>query len=111
LLREFLTPAGVQPWRRRHAELTVIILQLVASGQGLAALPAWAVGNYGDRGYVRTLPLGPHGLWQDLRAATRRDGTGQDFLRAFLEDVRASVPRDLPGVQAQWEGATPKNTD
>ncbi|MGK9451882.1 LysR family transcriptional regulator [Acidithiobacillus caldus] len=111
LVREFLTPAGVQPWRRRHAELTVIILQLVASGQGLAALPAWAVGNYGDRGYVRALPLGPHGLWQDLQAATRRDGIDQDFLRAFLDDVRASVPRDLPGVRGQREGAqsTPKD--
>ncbi|MDD3761171.1 MAG: LysR family transcriptional regulator [Acidithiobacillus sp.] len=99
LFREFLHPAGVQPWRRRQAELTVIILQLVASGQGIAALPAWAVSSYGDRGYVRALPLGPRGLWQDLEAATLQGQSEQPHLQAFLGEIRASASSELRGIR------------
>ena len=99
LLRDFLLPAGVQPWRRRHAELTVIILQLVASGQGVAALPAWAVGSYGEKGYVRALPLGPDGLWQTLHAATTSAQAALPHMQAFLAEVRRSVTANLTGVE------------
>ncbi|MBU2761446.1 LysR family transcriptional regulator [Acidithiobacillus sulfurivorans] len=99
LFREFLQPAGIQPWRRRHAELTVIILQLVASGQGIAALPSWAVGSYGEKGYVHALPLGPQGLWQTLQAATTAEQSEQDHMRAFLAEIRASVAANLLGVK------------
>ncbi len=102
LLRDFLLPAGVQPWRRRHAELTVIILQLVASGQGVAALPAWAVGSYGEKGYVRALPLGPEGLWQTLHAATTAAPAALPHMQAFLAEVRRSVTANLTGVQP-WQ--------
>lgn len=99
LFREFLQPAGIQPWRRRHAELTVIILQLVASGQGIAALPSWAVGSYGEKGYVRALPLGSQGLWQTLQAATTAEQSEQEHMRAFLDEIRASVAANLLGVK------------
>ena len=48
---------GINP-KRRTAELTVAILQLVASGRGIAALPSWTVGNYIERGYVVSRPIG-----------------------------------------------------
>ena len=44
VMKHCLIPAGVNP-RRRTAELTVAILQLVASGRGIAALPSWTVGD------------------------------------------------------------------
>ena len=39
------SPPGVRP-PRRTTELTVAMLQLVASGRGVAALPVWAVQGY-----------------------------------------------------------------
>ena len=45
LIRQVLEPAGVRP-PRRTTELTVAMLQLVASGRGVAALPLWAVQGY-----------------------------------------------------------------
>jgi LysR family transcriptional regulator for metE and metH len=45
VMKHCLTPSKVNP-KRRTAELTVAILQLVASGRGIAALPSWTVGNY-----------------------------------------------------------------
>jgi LysR family transcriptional regulator for metE and metH len=69
VMKHCLIPAGVNP-KRRTAELTVAILQLVASGRGIAALPSWTVGNYIERGYVVSRPIGPHGLRCELYAAT-----------------------------------------
>ncbi len=60
VMKHCLTPAGINP-KRRTAELTVAILQLVASGRGIAALPAWTVGNYIERGYVVLTPHRPAG--------------------------------------------------
>jgi LysR family transcriptional regulator for metE and metH len=45
VVRPVTKPAGVSP-ARRTSELTVAMLQLVASGRGLAALPLWAVKSY-----------------------------------------------------------------
>jgi len=42
LIRRVLQPAEVRP-RRRTTELTVAILQLVASRRGVAALPNWGI--------------------------------------------------------------------
>ncbi len=70
LVRHVLKPAGVNP-PRRTAELTVAILQLVASRRGIAALPRWAVQPYLERGYVAALPIGSKGLRGRLYAAVR----------------------------------------
>ncbi|KIE90333.1 putative HTH-type transcriptional regulator MetR [Actinobacillus pleuropneumoniae] len=51
LLRKVLRPAGIMPIRRT-SELTIAIIQLVASKRGIATLPYWAVKPYLDRGYV-----------------------------------------------------------
>ena len=46
LFTSFLDPAGVEPEHIRHAELTTMIVQLVASGRGVACLPNWALSIY-----------------------------------------------------------------
>ncbi|KIE90578.1 putative HTH-type transcriptional regulator MetR [Actinobacillus pleuropneumoniae] len=48
LLRKVLRPAGIMPIRRT-SELTIAIIQLVASKRGIATLPYWAVKPYLDR--------------------------------------------------------------
>ncbi len=57
VVRHFLAPAKIKP-QRRNVELTAAILQLVASGRGIAALPEWSVKPYLDRGYVVGKSLG-----------------------------------------------------
>ena len=46
LFSGFLEPPGVEPVRVRHAELTTMIVQLVASGRGVTCLPNWALHEY-----------------------------------------------------------------
>jgi LysR family transcriptional regulator for metE and metH len=99
LMKHCLTPAGVNP-KRRTAELTVAILQLVASGRGIAALPSWTVGNYIERGYVVSRPIGEAGLRCELYAATTRGGAEAAYIREFIALTRTQSLTELAGVSA-----------
>ena len=97
LIRRVLRPAGVRP-RRRTAELTVAILQLVASRRGITALPNWGLKNYLDYDYVIARRIGKQGLWSDLYAATTRETATRAYLRDFLETARRTCFEKLDGV-------------
>jgi len=99
VMKHCLLPARVNP-RRRTAELTVAILQLVASGRGIAALPSWTVGNYIERGYVVSRPIGHEGLYCELYAATSRAGAETAYIREFIALTRTQSLTELRGVSA-----------
>jgi LysR family transcriptional regulator for metE and metH len=99
VMKHCLLPAKVNP-RRRTAELTVAILQLVASGRGIAALPSWTVGNYIERGYVVSRPIGKAGLRCELYAASTRTGFEVAYIREFIALTRAQSLTELRGVSA-----------
>lgn len=95
LVRRVLKPADIDP-PRRTAELTVAILQLVASKRGIAALPRWAVHPYLERGYVSAIAIGPAGLWGQLHAAVRSGEIVRH--RPFAELLRDTALATLNGV-------------
>lgn len=97
LVRRVLQPAGVSP-PRRTSELTVAVLQLVASGRGLAALPLWAVKNYLDRGYVARQRIGAQGLTGRLFAATPQRLADRRYLAEFVRIMRETSLLTLPGI-------------
>lgn len=87
LVREVLRPAGVNPLRRT-TELTVAILQLVASRRGIAALPGWTVQPYIERGYVIDKRIGKRGLYGRLYAAIPTKLAGVNYLTEFIKLMR-----------------------
>jgi LysR family transcriptional regulator for metE and metH len=97
LVRRVLQPAGVSP-PRRTTELTVAMLQLVASGRGLAALPRWAVAGYLERGYVAGQRIGPDGLTGRLYAVVPRRPLAQPYVVDFVQQMRQTSLRTLPGI-------------
>jgi LysR family transcriptional regulator for metE and metH len=97
VVRKFLRPHGVAP-KRRTAELTVALLQLVASRRGIAALPEWAVHSYLEAGYVLGKRIGKNGLRGELYAATNEALAGQAYLQDFLETVRTVSFKRLQGL-------------
>ena len=99
VMKHCLTPAGINP-KRRTAELTVAILQLVASGRGIAALPSWTVGNYIERGYVVSRPIGHAGLRCELYAATSRSAVNSAYVTEFVALTRKLSLTQLAGVSA-----------
>lgn len=98
LMRQVLIPAGINP-ARRSSELTIAILQLVASRRGIAALPQWAVQQYLDRDYVSARQIGPHGLFGELYAACLPDVAQRPYVQEFVSIVRESGYLSLLGVE------------
>lgn len=94
----FLDPAGVAPKGERQAELTLMLMQLVASGRGVAALPNWALAEYLERDYVAARPLGPEGLWCTLYAAVREELGDAPYMAGFLQIARTVCFDTLRGV-------------
>ncbi|MDF2182133.1 LysR family transcriptional regulator [Neptuniibacter sp. CAU 1671] len=100
IFRNFLDPAGVEPAATRTAELTLMMLQLVASGRGVAALPNWALHEYLQRDYIASKPLGEKGIWCTLYAAIREDQQNADFMVDFLNTAKDISFRTLTGVKS-----------
>ncbi len=97
VVRQVLQPAGISP-PRRTSELTVAILQLVASRRGMAALPLWAVDPYLKRGYVTALPIGKTGLTGRLYATSLPGLSRKMYLQDFIRIMRETCLRDLPEI-------------
>ena len=97
LIHHVLKPAGIHP-QRRTAELTVAILQLVASRRGIAALPSWGLKNYVEHDYVVARRIGSSGLWSNLYASTLKETAGRFYLRDFLVTAKDTCFATLDGI-------------
>ena len=97
LIRQVLKPAGVRA-QRRTAELTIAILQLVASRRGVAALPSWGIRNYVEYDYVVARRIGKNGLWSDLYAAMTKDTAQRAYAADFIETIKKSCFEKLQGL-------------
>ncbi|WP_226645257.1 LysR family transcriptional regulator [Microbulbifer variabilis] len=100
IFQNFLEPAGVEPAGVRTAELTVMMVQLVASGRGVCALPNWALHEYLQKGFVAQLRLGEKGLWSTLYAAVREEMLEQAYVADFLQTARDTCFTHLNGIRA-----------
>ncbi len=94
----FLEPAAVEPKRVRHAELTTMIVQLVASGRGVACLPNWALHEYLQKDYLSVRSLGEEGIWPTLYAAVRKDQAEAAFMQGFVEVAKKTCFATLHGI-------------
>lgn len=86
----FLTPAGVTPRRHKAIETTDIMLQMVASDRGVAALPRWLVEEYAQKMDIVAVRLGPRGIAKQIFLGAREADTDIDYLKAFVELARQS---------------------
>jgi LysR family transcriptional regulator, regulator for metE and metH len=98
LIRQVLEPAGIK-LERRTAELTVAIMQLVASRRGIAALPNWGVKNYVDHDYVLAKRVGSTGLWSELYATSMRSFATRPYFEDFVGIVRGICAAQLDGIE------------
>jgi LysR family transcriptional regulator, regulator for metE and metH len=85
---QFLTPAGVTPLAHKVIESTDLMLQMVASGRGVAALPRWLVEEHADRAAIAPVRLGPKGVPKQIHLGLRTADAATGYLQAFLETAR-----------------------
>ena len=86
---QFLAPAGVTPRRHKVIETTDIMLQMVASGRGVAALPRWLVDEYAGKVDVTPVRLGTAGIAKQIFLGVREADTGIDYLENFIALARS----------------------
>lgn len=98
LIREVLRPAGIE-YERRVAELTVAVVQLVASKRGIAALPNWAIKNYVDYDYVVSRPVTEMGLWSDLYVSVPDALRSKAYVLDFINVIREQCASTLDGIK------------
>jgi LysR family transcriptional regulator for metE and metH len=98
LYARLLMPAGICPRRRRTAEMTAMLIQLVASGHGVAALPHWAVAAAAAAGSVALRPLG-RGLWSELAILRRKRDAGDRGIDRFVATARQVSFATLSGIR------------
>ncbi|MET3138320.1 LysR family transcriptional regulator for metE and metH [Undibacterium sp. GrIS 1.2] len=98
IVRQVLKPAGVEV-ARRTTELTVAMLQLVASKRGIATLPVWAAQNYVNRDYVLPKRITADGLTGKLYAACLPELADKAYLTDFVKTIRESSYLNLQSVE------------
>jgi LysR family transcriptional regulator for metE and metH len=89
----FLNPAGVSPRARKVIESTDLMLQMVAVGRGVAALPRWLVEENAYRMGITAVRLGKKGVPKQIHLGVRAAELGTAYLRAFIEAARQQQPR------------------
>ena len=97
LVRQVLKPAGISP-ARRTTELTIAMIQLVASRRGIATVPYWAALPYLEKGYVVARKITEQGLYSNLYAAIRREDGALAYLEDFYQTVKSQSFSTLPGL-------------
>lgn len=103
IFTRFLDPLDIEPTSVRTAELTPMIIQLVASGRGVTCLPNWALTEYLTQDMVVAKKLGESGLWCTLYAAIREDQKDMAFMRDFLNTAVETCFTTLNGIKAVAE--------
>ena len=85
---QLLMPAKVEPAAIRQAELTAVILLLVASNRGVAVLPDWVVREVSYNSDYVTRPLTETGITRRLYAAIREDEAAKPYMSHLLKLAR-----------------------
>jgi len=86
----FLTPEQGTVRRQKVIETTEIMLQMVACGRGVAALPRWLVEDYAEKYPVSAVKLGKNGVAKKIYIGIREIDNEVDYIDAFLELARSS---------------------
>ena len=82
---EFFLPAACSPRKHKTVETTDIMLQMVAAGRGIAALPDWLVAEYAKRLPIRAVRMGKRGVKKQIFLGMRDADVGLPYLAAFIE--------------------------
>lgn len=91
VFNQFLSPAGMTVKQHKTIETTDIMLQMVASGRGVAALPRWLVLEYAPRLDVIPVRLGADGIAKQIHLGVRDIDMQLKYVNAFVQMSRSNV--------------------
>lgn len=97
VVKHFLQPAGIEPAKWKQCDNTLMLVQMVSAGLGVAALPNWAISEFSRQGLISSVPLGD-GLSRRLFAATRNSEKEKRYLQAFFTTAKQQCKSHLEGI-------------
>jgi len=86
---QFLLPTGIMPRRHKLLESTDIMLEMVAAGRGVAALPRWLTMEYAARLPIAPVRLGKQGIHKQIHLGMRSSQKEPEYLKAFIKLARS----------------------
>lgn len=88
---QFLVPANCRPRHHRNVETTEMMLQLVAAGRGVSAIPSWLVRREAEALGVRPVRIGQSGVQKSIHLGLRDGDDTVDFIAGFLSTSRQTT--------------------
>lgn len=98
VVKHFLQPAGIEVAKWKQVDNTLMLIQMISAGLGVAALPNWAISEFSQQGLITSIPLG-NGLWRRLFAATRHSDKNKRYLQAFFHSAKQQSHNHLAGIK------------
>ncbi|OOE75220.1 LysR family transcriptional regulator [Salinivibrio sp. ML290] len=87
---QFLAPAHCAPRKHKTIETTDIMLQMVAAGRGIAALPKWLAKEYQQQLNLHVLSMGKSGINKAIHLGIRA-GEREDYIEDFIVKARETT--------------------
>lgn len=88
IFSQFLTPAKCSVKKHKLIETTEIMLQMVAAGRGVCALPGWLVDEYAKTMPIKSLRFGELGIAKQIFVGLRKDEQNIDYFSDFIAQAK-----------------------
>ncbi len=88
IMTMFFVPSQCRPKKHKYIENTEMLLQMVAAGRGVTALPKWFVDEYQGAFQIRSIRLGEKGLYKQLFIGRRKKAQIEEYITGFISMAR-----------------------
>jgi len=88
IFSQFLNPAKCSVKKHKLIETTEIMLQMVAAGRGVCALPGWLVDEYAKTMPIKSIRFGEQGINKQIFMGVRKDEQHIDYLSDFIVQAK-----------------------
>lgn len=88
IFSQFLNPAKCSVKKHKIIETTEIMLQMVAAGRGVCALPGWLVDEHAKSMPIKSLRFGEQGISKQIFIGIRKGEQQIDFLNDFIAQAK-----------------------
>lgn len=88
IFSQFLNPAKCSVKKHKLIETTEIMLQMVAAGRGVCALPGWLVDEYAKTMPIKSLRFDRKGINKQIFIGVRKDEQHIDYMSDFIAQAK-----------------------
>lgn len=92
IFQYFLNPAHVTPGIHKSLESTNIMLQMVAAGRGVTALPKWLMDQYPPDWSLVNRSLGKNGVFKKIYLGIHDNDLQVPYIQSFIDIAAANPP-------------------